>query len=74
MGTIQHAIDKAELQLQKAITDRHLFKNRARCFGFFYVDTFDRVVNDGYSRDYAAMVAEYFTELFDKHFETDFAR
>jgi hypothetical protein len=74
MGTIQHAIDEAELQLQRAITDKHIFANLGLCIGYFYNDTFERVMDDGYDDTFAEMVADYFAELFDKHFETDFAR
>ncbi len=72
MGTIQHAIDVAELQLQRAIAEEHVFKNLGLCFAYFYDDTFNGVLDDGYEDLFASMVAEHFAELFNAHFETDF--
>ncbi len=74
MGTIQHAIDVAELQLQKAITDKHIFANLGLCVGYFHNDTYERVIDDGYDDKYADMVSDYFAELFDKHFKTNFSK
>jgi hypothetical protein len=72
MPTIKHAINVAELQLQKAIADQNIFKNLCLCFAYFYDDTLAQVQGDGYSDEFSEMVAEYFGELFNEHFKTDF--
>lgn len=72
MPTIQHAIDVAELQLQKAIADKNIFANLGLCFAYFYDDTFNSVSDDGYDDQFSSMVAEHFAELFNNHFKTDF--
>lgn len=74
MPTIQHAIDVAELQLQRAIADKNIFANLGLCVGYFYSDTFERVLDDGYEDQYAEMVADYFAELFDSQFGTNFSQ
>ncbi len=73
MGTIQHAINVAGSQLQKAITDRHIFSSVELCFGYFYDDTYDRVSDDRYDDTFAQMVSDHFAELFDDHFGTEFS-
>ena len=61
-----------ELNLGQAIVKQHEFKNLGLCFAYFYDNTFNSVSDNGYDDQLAEMMAEYFAEVFNAHFKTDF--
>lgn len=62
----------AELNLGQAIVKQHDFKNLGLCFAYFYDNTFNAASDNGYEDQFAEMIAEYFAEVFNAHFKTDF--
>jgi hypothetical protein len=72
MPTAKTSRSIAELNLGQAIVKQHDFKNLGLCFAYFYDNTFNAASDNGYEDQFAEMIAEYFADVFNAHFKTDF--
>jgi hypothetical protein len=74
MSFFKNAASIAEIYAQRAIEERHEFKSVMLCFEYFHEHVFFCALDEGLDDDAVDRVTDYFEELFDAHFETNFSQ
>ena len=74
MSVFKNVASIAEIYVQRALEDRHNFKNVTLCFECFHEYTFCCALDEGFDDESVNIVTDYFAELFDAQFGTNFSQ